>query len=72
MNTTMIKIELERSRLAVAEGEQCCRFGGVGEAMQLGQAEGPADVGDVAEDTAGANRSELLIISNQSDTRTLD
>jgi hypothetical protein len=34
------------------------------------QAEGAVGVGDVAEDTAGADRSQLLIISDQSDTRT--
>ncbi len=38
--------------------------------MQLGQAEGAVGVLDVAEDTAGADRGELLIISDQSDTRT--
>ncbi len=37
--------------------------------MQLGQAEGAVGAGDVAEDAAGADRSELLIITNQSDTR---
>jgi hypothetical protein len=33
--------------------------------MQLGQAEGVVDVLDVAEDTAGTDRGELLIISDQ-------
>jgi hypothetical protein len=36
--------------------------------MQLGQAEGAVALLDVAEDTAGADRGELLIISDQSDT----
>jgi hypothetical protein len=39
---------------AFAEGERCCDFGGVGEAVQLGEAEGAVGVGDVAEDAAGA------------------
>jgi hypothetical protein len=38
--------------------------------MQLGQPEGAVCVDDVAEDTAGADRGELLIITDQSDTRT--
>ena len=40
MDPAMIKVELERRRVALAEGKRCCRFGGFGEAMQLGQAEG--------------------------------
>jgi hypothetical protein len=70
MDTTVIKIELKPRRVAVAEGQRCGRFGGVGEAMQLGQAEGAVALLDVAEDTAGADRGELLIITDQSDTRT--
>jgi hypothetical protein len=38
--------------------------------MQLGQAEGAVGVGDVAEDAAGADRGELLIITDQPDTPT--
>ena len=38
--------------------------------MQLGQAEGAVGVCDVAEDAAGADRGELLIIPDQPDTRT--
>ena len=38
--------------------------------MQLGEAEGTVGVGDVAKDTAGADRGELLIISDQADTCT--
>ena len=45
-------------------------FGGVGEAVQLGELEGAVGVCDVAEDAAGADRGELLIITNQPDTRT--
>jgi len=41
MNTAVIKVEVERLWLAIAEGERGCRFGGVGEAVQLGQAEAP-------------------------------
>ena len=66
----MIKVELERRRVAFAEGKRCCRFGGVGEAMQLGQAEGAVGVCDVAKHAAGADRGELLIITDQADTPT--
>ena len=38
--------------------------------MQLGQAEGAVGVCDVAKNAAGADRGELLIISDKSDTRT--
>ena len=38
--------------------------------MQLGQLDGAVGVFDVAEDTAGADRGELLIITDQPDTRT--
>ena len=47
-----------------------CRFGGVGEAVQLGELQGAVGVFDVAEDAAGADRGELLIITDQPDTRT--
>jgi hypothetical protein len=38
--------------------------------VQLGEADGAVGVLDVAEDTAGADRGELLIITEQSHTRT--
>jgi hypothetical protein len=37
--------------------------------VQLSQPEGTVGVGDVAEDAAGADRGELLIITDQPDTR---
>ena len=43
---------------------------GVGEAVQLGETERVVGVVDVAEDAAGDDRSELLIITYHSDTRT--
>ena len=45
-------------------------FGGVGEAMQLGQVEGAVAMLNVAEDAAGADRGELLIIADQADPGT--
>ena len=38
--------------------------------MQLGEVQGAVGVFDVAEDAAGADRGELLIITDQPDTRT--
>ncbi len=35
MNAAVIKVEVECLWFAFSEGEGCCRFGGVGEAMQL-------------------------------------
>src|SRR5215217_7616774 len=70
MDPAVIKVELQTGRVAFAEGKRCCRFGGVGEAMQLGQPEGAISVLDVAEDAAGADGGELLIISDKSYVRT--
>ena len=38
--------------------------------MQLGEVQGAVGLFDVAEDAAGADRGELLIITDQPDTRT--
>ena len=70
MNPVVIKIEVECLWFAFAEGERGCGFGRVGEPMQLGKAEGAMGVLDVAEDAAGADRGELLIITDQAHTRT--
>ena len=70
VDAIVIEVEVERCRFAVAEGEGCCCFGGVSEAVQLGEAESAVGVCDVAEDTAGADRGELLIITNKPDACT--
>jgi hypothetical protein len=70
MNTAVIKVELECLWFACSDGEGCCRFGRVGEAMQLGEVQRAVGVLDVAEDAAGADRGELLIITDQPDTGT--
>jgi hypothetical protein len=51
MNASVIKVDVECLWVAFAEGEGGCGFGWVGEAMQLGQADGAVRVGNVAEDT---------------------
>ena len=48
MNTPVVEVEVECLWFAFSEGEGCCRFGGVGEAMQLGELEGAMGVFDVA------------------------
>jgi hypothetical protein len=69
MRSAVIEIEGERVRVAVAEGKRGFGFGRVGEAVKLGELHGAVDVFDVAEDAAGADGRELLIITDQSDTR---
>ena len=70
MDPAVSEVEVERRRFAFAEGERCCCFGGVGEAVQLGEMQRAVGVCDVAEDAAGADRGELLIITDQPDTGT--
>jgi hypothetical protein len=69
VNTAMIEIEAERSGITFPQGERGVCFGGVGEAVQLGQMQRAVPLLDVAEDTAGSDRGELLIITDQPDTR---
>jgi hypothetical protein len=70
VNPAVSEVEVERRRVAFAECERCGRFGRVGEAMQLGQAEGAVGVCDVTKHTAGADRGELLIITDEAHDRT--
>ena len=48
MDASVIEVEVERRVFTFAEGERCCRFGGVGEPVQLGELEGAMGVFDVA------------------------
>ena len=70
MDATLIQVEVERLRVTVTERKRRVRFGRVGEAVQLAQPHSTVLGFDVAEDPAGADRSELLIITNQPDTAT--
>jgi hypothetical protein len=70
MDAAVIEVEVKCLWFAFAEAERRCRLSGVGEAVQLGQMQRAVGPFDVAEDTAGADRGELLIITNQPDTRT--
>ena len=69
MNTAMIEIEAECAGIAFPQRERGLCFGRVGEAVQLGKLQGAVNVLDVAEDAAGSDRGELLIITNQPNTR---
>jgi hypothetical protein len=69
MNTAVIKVEVECLWFAFSEGERCCRFGGSVKRCSSVRRRRRGLL-DVAEDTAGADRGELLIITDQSDTRT--
>ena len=70
VDPAVVEVEVERGWVAVAEGEGGGGFGGVGEAVQLGELEGAVGVFDVAEDAAGADGGELLVVTDQPDTAT--
>ena len=55
VHPAVVEVEVECGGVAVAEGEGGGGFGGVGEAVQLGELEGAVGVFDVAEDAAGAD-----------------
>ena len=55
-------------RVAVAQGEGGGGFGGVGEPEQLGEPDRAVGGLDVAEHAAGADRGELLVVTDQPDT----
>ena len=69
MHPTLIEIERQGVPVAVAERKGCFGFGRVREAVKLGELQGAVNMFDVAKDTAGTDGSELLIITNQPDTR---
>jgi hypothetical protein len=71
MNAAVIKVEVECLWFAFSEGERCCRFGGSVKRCSSVRRRAPwVCVCDVAKDAAGADRGELLIISDKSDVRT--
>ena len=64
---SLVEVEPERLGPAVAQGQGGGAFGGVGEPEQLGQPERAVGGGDVAQDAAGADRGELLVVADQPD-----
>ena len=67
VDPAVVEVEAEGLRAAVAQGEGGGGFGGVGEPEQLGQAGGAVGGGEVAQHAAGADRGELLVVSDQPD-----
>ena len=68
MDASPVQVEAEGFRSAVAEREGGGGFGGVGKAVQLGEPHHAVAGLDVTQHPAGADRSELLIITDQPDT----
>ena len=61
----VVEVEAEGFGVPVAQGEGGGGFGGVGDkSHDLGQVERAVGGGDVAEDAAGADRGELLIVTD--------
>ena len=67
MDAVVVEVEPERLGLPVAQREGGGAFGGVGEPEQLGQVQRAVGGGDVAQDAAGADRGELLVVADQPD-----
>jgi hypothetical protein len=70
MDASPVEVEAECFGLAVAEREGDGGFGRVGKAMQFAQPERAVAGLDVTQYAAGADRSELLIITDQPNTAT--
>src|SRR5829696_5410334 len=69
VHPAMIDIEPEGAQVTVAESEGGGCLGGIGEAVQFAELQSAVGVLDGAEDAAGTDGDELLIITNQRDTR---
>jgi hypothetical protein len=65
MDATLIQVELQRLRVTVPKRKRRVRFGRVSEAVQLAHLHRTVLGFDVAEDAAGADRSKLLIVTDQ-------
>ena len=67
VDPAVVEVEPERLGAPVAQGEGGGSFGGVGEPHQLGQVQRAVGGGDVAQDAAGADRGELLVVADEAD-----
>ena len=70
MDAALIKVEVERLGLPSRRASEAAASAGSVKRCSSVEAEGAVDVFDVAQDAAGADRGELLIITDQPDTRT--
>ena len=62
-----VQVEAERLGHSLAQRQGGGAFGGVGEPHELGQVQGAVGGADVAQDTAGADCGELLVVADQPD-----
>ena len=70
MDPPVVEVEVERAWVPVPERQRGVGLGGVGEAVQLGELQGAVADLDVAEDAAGADGGELLVVTDQPDNPT--
>ena len=68
VDPVVVEVEAERFRPALAQGKGGGGFGRVGEAVEFGEPDGAVGGGDVAEDAAGADRRQLLVVADEPDT----
>ncbi len=68
MDARVVGIEPERAGIAFAQCEGGCCFGRVVEPAYLREGGGAVLLLDVAQDAAGADGGELLVIADQADT----
>src|SRR5690606_9281633 len=68
----VVEVVVQGGGVAVADRESGRSFGGVGEAVQLGQRDGGAVpvtlLGQVGQDPTGGDRGQLLVVPDQPDT----
>ncbi|SHS80945.1 Uncharacterised protein [Mycobacteroides abscessus subsp. abscessus] len=67
VHALVVQIEAQGCRIGLAQCQTGGRFGGVSEPNHCRQGGGPADVGDVAQDTASTDGGKLLIVADEHD-----
>ena len=70
VDASPVQVDAERFGSAVPEGDGSGGFGRVGEPVQLAEPDRATAGFDVAQHPAGADRGELLIITDQPNTAT--
>ena len=65
VDAVVVEVEAERFGVAGAQREAGGAFGGVGEADEFVELDGAVGGLDVAEDAAGADRGELLVVADE-------
>ncbi|SHQ63950.1 Uncharacterised protein [Mycobacteroides abscessus subsp. abscessus] len=67
VHALIVEIEAQGGRIGLAQRQTSGRFGRVGEPNNGRQGGCPGDVSDVAQDTAGTDGGELLIVADEHD-----